>query len=176
MNEEKGPAEMNLLIDSFFTSKWVPEKSGEPDGKGKWITTLIDNPYKFSYHRTRKSDGVIKFRCTGCKNMKGDKKKETYAYAKQVGTDPATGQPIFELTDKETDHTCTPAQSTKWLNKVFLNRCYRAIRGNPIGCMTNMYDKILEEMKVEFFSQDPKDAERTKLLQMEFEQNVRCYR
>ena len=39
-----------------------------------------------------------------------------------------------------------------------------------------IYDTVLESMKTEFFSQDPKDAERTKALQLEFVQNVRSYR
>ena len=37
-------------------------------------------------------------------------------------------------------------------------------------------DTVLESMKTEFFSQDPRDAERTKALQLEFVQNVRSYR
>lgn len=42
--------------------------------------------------------------------------------------------------------------------------------------MTTLYEDTLEQMKKEFFSQAEADAETTKLLQVEFEQNVRSYR
>ena len=116
------------------------------------------------------------FRCLGCKRVKGKDKKETYAYVKLVGHDPVTGQPIHELLSKDDYHKCCPAQSTKWLNRVFLNRCYRAIAERPLSRVSHIYDTVLESMKTEFFSQDPNDAARTKALQLEFEQNVRSYR
>ena len=119
---------------------------------------------------------MLIFRCVGCKKLKGKEKKETYAYVKLVGHDPVTGQPIHELLSKEDDHQCCPAQSTKWLNRVFLNRCYRAIAERPLARVSQIYDTVLESMKTEFFSQDPRDAERTKALQLEFVQNVRSYR
>ena len=110
--------------------------------------------------------------CTACKNHKPNK-KSTSALAKLVGHEPSSGQPIYELVEKDDAHVCKPAQSTKWLNKVFLNRCYKAIKENPMTSIPKVYEKTLEEMKKEFFSQNPADAETTK--QMEFERNVQSY-
>ena len=128
------------------------------------------------YDKIRKSDGAIKFRCLGCKDKRASRKKNTYAIAKLVGKDPLTGQPIHELLEKDDVHTCIATQNTKWLNKVFLNRCYRAIRDEPLVSVVKIYDDILQAMKLEFFSQDPADAETTEALQLEFEQNIRSFR
>ena len=59
-NGQDGPAEMNILVDAFFTSQWQPDKNGD-DKKGKWVTSLIDNPYQFGFHRA-KPDGTLVFR------------------------------------------------------------------------------------------------------------------
>ena len=93
-----------------------------------------------------------------------------------MGEDPVTGQPIHELLEKDDYHVCKPAQSTKWLNSVFLNRCYREIRKTPLTRIPQIYEKVLNEMKEEFFSQAPEDWQSTEALQVEFEQNVRSYR
>ena len=93
-----------------------------------------------------------------------------------VGHDPVSGQPIHELVEKDDYHVCKAAQSTKFLNKVFLNRCFRSIKENPLKSITKVYEENLESMKQDFFSQKAEDAETTKQLQMEFEQNVRSFR
>ena len=159
------------VSDPFFTSKWVTKKNAE-NNDGKWVTTFIANPYQFGYHSTRETDGVLRFRCVGCKL----KKKDTFALAKWMGNDPVTGQPIHKLLQKDDLHACTPAQSTKGLNKVFLNRCYEAIREKPLARLPQVYKDVLQAMKVEFFSQEPADAEITKTLQLEFEHNLRSFR
>ena len=141
---------------------------------GRWQTVLIDQPYRFCYH-SHKGEDCIRMICTACRNHKPEN-KYTYAVARLVGHDPVSGQPIHELVEKDDYHVCKAAQSTKFLNKVFLNRCFRSIKENPLKSITKVYEENLESMKQDFFSQKAEDAETTKQLQMEFEQNVRSFR
>ena len=141
---------------------------------GRWQTVLIDQPYRFCYH-SHKGEDCIRMICTACRNHKPEN-KYTYAVARLVGHDPVSGQPIHELVEKDDYHVCNAAQSTKFLNKVFLNRCFRSIKENPLKSITKVYEENLESMKQDFFSQKAEDAETTKQLQMEFEQNVRSFR
>ena len=137
---------------------------------GRWQTVLIAEPYRYCFHSEMKN-GESKFCCVGCKN----KNKTTWARCKNVGTDAVTGQPIFEMLWKDDNHVCKAQQSTRWMNLVFLNRCFKAIRENPLGNISNIYDKTLLDMKQEYFSQAAADAKRTKVLQIEFAQNLRSY-
>ena len=141
---------------------------------GRWQTVLIDQPYRFCYH-SHKGEDCIRMICTACRNHKPEN-KYTYAVARLVGHDPVSGQPIHELVEKDDYHVCKAAQSTKFLNKVFLNRCFRSIKENPLKSITKVYEENLESMKQDFFSQKAEDAETTKQLQLEFEQNVRSFR
>lgn len=141
---------------------------------GRWQTVLIDQPYRFCFH-SHKGEDCIRMICTACRNHKPEN-KYTYAVARLVGHDPVSGQPIHELVEKDDYHVCKAAQSTKFLNKVFLNRCFRAIKENPLKSITKVYEENLESMKQDFFSQKAEDAETTKQLQLEFEQNVRSFR
>ena len=141
---------------------------------GRWQTVLIDQPYRFCFH-SHKGEDCIRMICTACRNHKPEN-KYTYAVARLVGHDPVSGQPIHELVEKDDYHVCKAAQSTKFLNKVFLNRCFRSIKENPLKSITKVYEENLESMKQDFFSQKAEDAETTKQLQLEFEQNVRSFR
>ena len=57
-----------------------------------------------------------------------------------------------------------------------VSECFKSIKENPLRSITKVYEENLESMKQEFFSQNPVDAETTKQLQMEFDQNVRSFR
>ena len=116
---------------------------------GRWQTVLIDQPYRFCYH-SHKGEDCIRMICTACRNHKPEN-KYTYAVARLVGHDPVSGQPIHELVEKDDYHVCKAAQSTKFLNKVFLNRCFRSIKENPLKSITKVYEENLESMKQDFF-------------------------
>ena len=122
------------------------------NGVTRWITKLISEPYTFTKQGYTKDRKSIKFYCNGC--YAADPCKYTWAIAKIVGYG-ENNKPELELTRIDHDHVCQPSANVRFLNKIFLDRCYNEIMKNPTERLKKIYHAVRTQLEAEYFTVTP---------------------
>ena len=122
------------------------------NGVARWIVKLISEPYTFTKQGYTRDRTCFKFYCNEC--YKKNPKKYTWAFAKIVGY-AENNRPELELVRIDSDHVCEQSANVKFLNKLFLDRCYEAILKNPTEQLKKIFNAKKLELEAEYFTVTP---------------------
>ena len=147
------------------------------NGVARWIVKLISEPYTYTKQGITKDRKGYKFYCNEC--YKKNPRKYTWAVAKIVGHS-ENNRPELELVRIDHDHVCEQNANVKFLNKIFLDRCYEAIMKNPTEQLKKIYNAKKTELEAQYFTvtpnTDPILAEQIKEQEKEWHAHARSLR